>query len=299
MSTLEAVEADRNLRRRRFAMATLAVLALAGIGLAVVAVRDVQEERSARGAAVQRLQGQLAQAEQRALALQARTAALQSENRGFLKRIGALQRSLDASRTDLAPLASRILRSVFVVVTPTGFGTGWAAWRADGETYLITANHVAQDAVARGTHQVTIDQKGRSWPGVIVATDSVNDLAVIRVANLDAPPLWQAPDTRRGRRRPDPARREPLRSRRNRHQRRRQQGRQGPDRDRRRCKPRELGRTSGRHQRPGRRCSPFRRRNGPELPGADPAGLRHRPRVPLTRPATRTRGPWRERRRVW
>jgi S1-C subfamily serine protease len=197
MSTLEAVEADRNLRRRRFAMATLAVLALAGIGLAVVAVRDVQEERSARGAAVQRLQGQLAQAEQRALALQARTAALQSENRGFLKRIGALQRSLDASRTDLAPLASRILRSVFVVVTPTGFGTGWAAWRADGETYLITANHVAQDAVARGTHQVTIDQKGRSWPGVIVATDSVNDLAVIRVANLDAPPLWQAPDTRR------------------------------------------------------------------------------------------------------
>jgi serine protease Do len=43
---------------------------------------------------------------------------------------------------------------------------------------------------------VTVNQRLESWQGVIVATDRTNDLAVVRVAHLDAPPLWQTPATR-------------------------------------------------------------------------------------------------------
>ena len=181
-------KSNRDLGVRRFVPAVFAVVALVALGVAIVAAQSVRDERSGRKAAVQSLQGRLARAEQRLSTLQARAAALQAEDTRLANRI-------DASRFDTrdSRLASRVLRSVFIVETPTGFGTAWAAWRAGGATYLITANHVAQGAIARGTHQVTIGQRSRSWPGVITATDSVDDLAVIRVTNLAAPPLWQAP----------------------------------------------------------------------------------------------------------
>src|SRR5690348_7395095 len=105
---------------------------------------------------------------------------------------------MSAMRAGDAPLAARIRRSVFVVETADGFGTGWAAWRAGRFTYLITANHVVEDAIAHGTHHVTVNQKLRSWQGVIVATDGKNDLAVVRVANLEAAPLWQMPGAQSG-----------------------------------------------------------------------------------------------------
>jgi S1-C subfamily serine protease len=165
---------------RRLAMVVLAVLALTGVVLAVVAIRSVQAERSRRGTAVQAVQSELARAQQRVSTLQAQTAALQSQ--------------INTSKQGVAPLASRILRSVFTVDTPAGLGTGWAAWRVGEVTYLITANHVAQAAIAFGTHKVTIKQKSRSWHGVIIVTDSVNDLAVIRVRKMTAPVLWQTPD---------------------------------------------------------------------------------------------------------
>jgi putative serine protease PepD len=181
--------------RYRFALPVVAALALAGIGVAVLAEREVQGERSSRKSAVESLQAQLAQTQRRVSILQARAAALQSANAALRKQVRTAQKSLATTRS-LAPLASRILRSVFTVDTQTGFGTGWAAWRAGGATYVITANHVVQDAISRGTHDVMITRKGKSWPGVIVATDGVNDLAVVRVRNLRAPPLWQAPETR-------------------------------------------------------------------------------------------------------
>jgi S1-C subfamily serine protease len=59
---------------------------------------------------------------------------------------------------------------------------------------LITANHVAQDAIDSGTHTVTVQQKAQSWKGTIEATDSVNDLAVVRVPKVIGTPLWQQPD---------------------------------------------------------------------------------------------------------
>lgn len=179
----------------RLALPAVAVLALAGIGLAVFAERAVQGERSSRRTAVESLKAQLAQAQRRLSILQARAAVLHAENTALARRIRAAQKSHDSTQS-LGLLASRILRSVFTVDTQSGFGTGWAAWRADGATYLITADHVVQDAITRRTHDVTITRKGKSWPGVIVATDSVNDLAVVRVDDLRAPPLWQTPKTR-------------------------------------------------------------------------------------------------------
>jgi S1-C subfamily serine protease len=177
-------------RNPRLALTALAILAVAGLGLAVVAVLDVRAEQSSRRNAVERLQARLAVADHRVSSLQARAAALQAQNTKLAKRVGAAQKSR------LTVLASRIRRSVFTVETPGGFGTGWAAWRADGVTYLITAAHVAQYAITHGTRDVTVNQHGRSWPGVVVSTDSANDLAVIRVSHLSAPPLWQRPNAR-------------------------------------------------------------------------------------------------------
>src|SRR4051794_4502664 len=179
---------------RRFVLAACAVAALTAMGLALVAAARVRDERSARVAAVHRLHSRLARADADVSTLQAQVAALQSENVRLARRIAAPRTNADPGA---APLAARILRSVFTVETPAGFGTGWAAWRAGGVTYLITADHVAEDAIAIGTHRVTVRKGTRSWAGAITATDAVNDLAVIRVPDLDVPALWQKLDTRR------------------------------------------------------------------------------------------------------
>jgi S1-C subfamily serine protease len=88
-----------------------------------------------------------------------------------------------------------VLKSVFTVETSDGLGTGWAAWTADGQTYLITANHVVADARAAGETTVEVRRKGAQWTGTIGATDSTNDLAVVKVNGLIAKPLWQTPDS--------------------------------------------------------------------------------------------------------
>ncbi len=123
-----------------------------------------------------------------------RLGVLEAENAALTKKLGATAKSLKSSKTGVAPLAAHVLRSVFTVETPYGLGTGWAAWTAGGSTYLITANHVAEDAISAGTREVTVRQKAKSWTGVITATDSVNDLAVVRVRRSIAQALWQTPD---------------------------------------------------------------------------------------------------------
>jgi putative serine protease PepD len=164
----------------------LAALALAAVALAMIALLGLREERSSRTSEIQALRTQLGRDRHR-------LAVLQSDNGLLAMRLAAARRSVSTLRATEARLAARTRRSVFVVETADGFGTGWAAWRAGRSTYLITANHVVQDAIAHGTHDVTVNQKLRSWQGVIVATDAKNDLAVVRVANLQSPPLWQVP----------------------------------------------------------------------------------------------------------
>src|SRR5207253_1670215 len=109
-------------------------------------------------------------------------------------RLKATNKSLSQTKAGVAPLATQMLRSVFTVETPEGLGTGWAAWSAQGVTYLITANHVVADTVANGRRTVTVRQKGHTWKGTVTRTDKVNDLAVVSVKGAIAPPLWQHPN---------------------------------------------------------------------------------------------------------
>jgi S1-C subfamily serine protease len=101
------------------------------------------------------------------------------------------KRRLKQKDAGLAPLASRVLRSVFTIQTNTGWlGAGFVAWVDGGDTYFVTAYHV----VAHSTRtEVAVAQKGGSWNGEIVRGDPKHDLAVVRVSGRPrgAPPLWQ------------------------------------------------------------------------------------------------------------
>jgi serine protease Do len=121
-------------------------------------------------------------------------AAIRAQNATLAGKLSTTAARLNSSEAGVAPLASRVLRSVYTVETTFGLGTAWAAWNDGTDTFLITANHVAQDAIDSGTHQVKLRQKGRTWSGTIIRTDETNDLAVIRARGLVAPSLWQTPD---------------------------------------------------------------------------------------------------------
>jgi S1-C subfamily serine protease len=184
-----AAEVDARVRQHRGLVvpASLGVLALAALVIGALSLTLIGSERSKRSSAVASAETGLATSEKRIAQLEADILAL-------TKRVSSTQKKLATSEAGAAPLASRILKSVFTVETPYGLGTAWAAWEHDGNLFLMTANHVAQDAILYGTRDVKVKQKARSWRGTITTTDSVNDLAVIRVDKLIAPALWQTPD---------------------------------------------------------------------------------------------------------
>jgi S1-C subfamily serine protease len=122
--------------------------------------------------------------------------ALRLVNAQLLGKVDSAQSELEQASAGVAPLAERALRSVFTVETDVGLGAGFAAWTEGGVIYLITANHVVEDA---GSAFVTVTRKGGSWSGEIVGLDPRNDLALIRVNGrpAGAAPLWQNPKTAR------------------------------------------------------------------------------------------------------
>ena len=165
----------------RVPVAALAVLA-ALLALAVSAfvfVRQtgaVDAERAARNAEVN--------------GLARRVEALEERNSTLSGRLGSAEKTLKRRETGIAPLASRVLRSVFTVQTENGLGSGFVAWTDGGASYLVTANHVVEGQLGSG---VTISRKGGSWSGDINAVDPKHDLAVIRIEGrpAGAAPLWQ------------------------------------------------------------------------------------------------------------
>lgn len=172
-------------------------LVLGSCGLAVLACllaiaalwqqRGVLDaERAARGAEVARLEKSIA--------------AVAVRNDRLLNRVSSAEQTLKRRETGIAPLAARVLKSVFTVETDTGLGSGFVAWQEDGASYLITAHHVVDDVLSGS---VTILRKKASWRGDIVALDPANDLALIRINGrpANANPLWQ---NARGGGRPDP-----------------------------------------------------------------------------------------------
>jgi S1-C subfamily serine protease len=157
-------------------LAALAALAVAAYAL--VQVRSsLDHERAARHADVAKLR-------QRVDALQARGAALTG-------RLGSAEKKLKQRDAGIAPLAARVLRSVFTVETDAGLGTGFVAWSDEDGSYVITAAHVVEDA----STSVTLERKGGSWRGDVASIDHANDLALIRVEGrpAGADPLWQPP----------------------------------------------------------------------------------------------------------
>jgi S1-C subfamily serine protease len=116
-------------------------------------------------------------------------------NAKLAKGLAATNRRLRRKEVGIAPLASRVLKSVFTIETDEGLGSGFAAWVSGGRMYVITANHV----VSHNTRPfVSVTRKGSSWTGEIVVRDPANDLALIRVSGRPsgAAPLWQQPARR-------------------------------------------------------------------------------------------------------
>jgi S1-C subfamily serine protease len=170
----------------RLPLAAIAVVvALAAlVSSAFVLVRQssvLSSERSARRAEIGRLQKQVT-------LLQSRDAALSG-------RLGSAEKTLKRRDTGIAPLAARVLKSVFTVETDRGLGSGFIAWRDADSSYLLTANHVVEGQL---TGDITVSRKGGSWSGEVDAVDPKHDLAVIRInaKPAGALPLWQAPRTR-------------------------------------------------------------------------------------------------------
>ena len=155
--------------------------------LSVAGLISVRAEGSSRRAEAAALRAQLT-------TQQHQLTAVQAENATLATRLAAAQVSLQKSKAGIAPLAARVLKSVFTIETSSELGTAWAAWTKGGNTYLITAHHVVADAIAAGETTVTVHHKGKTWKGRIGVTDSTNDLAVVEVKGLIAKALWQSPD---------------------------------------------------------------------------------------------------------
>ena len=124
--------------------------------------------------------------------LRAAEARLDKRSEKLAGQVDAAEKRIKRRDGGVAPLARRVLRSVFTVETDTGLGTGFVGWRADGKSYLVTAAHVVTPA--SGSF-VTVSRKGGSWSGEIVTVDRANDLAVVRISGRPsgAAPLWQVP----------------------------------------------------------------------------------------------------------
>jgi S1-C subfamily serine protease len=172
---------------RRFTATTplsvVAVCLLAGaMGFSYLAYTHVHS----RDAEVRALHGEVGSLEQRVAALGANSDRITSH-------LKATDRSLKKKDAGIAPLAARVLRSVFRVQTSSGWlGTGWAAWTSDGQMYVVTANHVVEHERGQG---VTLERGSGSWTGEIVGRDPQNDLALIRADGqpAGAAPLWESP----------------------------------------------------------------------------------------------------------
>jgi S1-C subfamily serine protease len=112
-------------------------------------------------------------------------------------RLRSTQTSIQKRSGSVAPLAARMLKSVFTVEAGSSLGTGFLAWTNEDGSYLLTANHVVEDQ----NRSVTITRRGGSWGAEVVAQDRTNDLALLRANGrpAQAKPLWQSPRGSRAR----------------------------------------------------------------------------------------------------
>jgi S1-C subfamily serine protease len=106
-------------------------------------------------------------------------------------RLKSSETKLKQKDQGIAPLAARVLKSVFTVDTDEGLGAGFAGWLEDGQLYVVTAAHVVQGV----GQKVTLKRNSGSWAAEVVKWNRARDLAVLRVEGkpVGARPLWQKP----------------------------------------------------------------------------------------------------------
>ncbi len=135
----------------------------------------VQQEHDARVAQVATLQHEL------------------NALRGKDSTTAAKLQAIQTKQGNLAPLAKRVLKSVFTIFSGNELGSGFVAWTDDSSSYLVTARHVVKNNI--GGYVTLQRASGGSLQGEIQAEDAKNDLAVIRIDGhpAGAAPLWQQP----------------------------------------------------------------------------------------------------------
>ena len=159
-------------------VAGLAVVAALGVSLfAVASVREQSMRVDLLRTDVRELEGRLEE--------------FRRSDQELAGRLKTSEGKLREKDQGIAPLAARVLKSVFTVKTDDGLGAGFAGWTADDRLYVVTAAHV----VAEVGQQVLLERNTGSWRAEVVARDRVRDLAVLRVDGrpVGAAPLWQKP----------------------------------------------------------------------------------------------------------
>jgi S1-C subfamily serine protease len=157
-----------------------AVAVLVALGVSLFAVASVRE---------QSLEVELLERDVREL--EGRLEAFRLADQEFSGRLKSSETKLRQKDQGIAPLAARVLKSVFTVDTDAGLGAGFAGWVEDGQLYVVTAAHV----VAGIGQKVTLERENGSWAAEVVERDRGRDLAVLRVEGkpVGAKPLWQRP----------------------------------------------------------------------------------------------------------
>jgi S1-C subfamily serine protease len=175
---------DEDYERRTRTLSLPVVLAglavVAAVGVALLAYGSVKTQ----GTKVSLLETDVRE-------LEARLESFRLADQQLDGRLNGAEGKLRQKDAGQAPLAARILKSVFTVQTEDGLGAGFAGWVEDGQMYVVTAAHVVSEV----GEQVTLERNNGSWGAGVVGMDKTHDLAVLRVSGhpVSAAPLWQKP----------------------------------------------------------------------------------------------------------
>ena len=159
-------------------VAGLAVVAAIGISLfAVASVREQKLQVDILRTDVRELEGRLEE--------------FRLSDEKLSGRLKTSETKLREKEQGIAPLAARVLKSVFTVKTDDGLGAGFAGWTEGGQLYVVTAAHVVSEV----GENVMLERSSGSWRAEVVKRDRGRDLAVLRVDGkpVGARPLWQKP----------------------------------------------------------------------------------------------------------
>ena len=101
----------------------------------------------------------------------------------------SVSNTIERKPDSVAGIAKRVLPSVVSISTESanGGGTG-SGFIIDSSGYILTNNHVVEDAVSSGTIRVSLND-GRTIGAKIIGRDTSYDLAVLKIAASNLPAL--------------------------------------------------------------------------------------------------------------